>query len=47
MAIKKTEFYLSLWTSCEELRGGMNVSQMQELSTGKTRLPFDSFLLKN
>ncbi|MBV1883707.1 MAG: hypothetical protein KUG82_18860 [Pseudomonadales bacterium] len=25
MAIKKTELYSSLWTSCDEIRGGMDV----------------------
>jgi len=24
MAIKKSEFYSSLWASCDELRGGMD-----------------------
>ena len=27
MAIKKSELYSSLWTSCDELRGGMDASQ--------------------
>ena len=27
MAIKKSELYSSLWASCDELRGGMDVSQ--------------------
>lgn len=28
MAIKKTELYSSLWASCDELRGGMDASQI-------------------
>lgn len=27
MALKKSELYLSLWKSCDELRGGMDASQ--------------------
>ena len=27
MAIKKAELYSSLWSSCDELRGGMDASQ--------------------
>jgi type I restriction enzyme M protein len=27
MAIKKSELYRSLWSSCDELRGGMDASQ--------------------
>src|SRR5690606_7670830 len=27
MAVKKSELYSSLWTSCDELRGGMDASQ--------------------
>ena len=30
MAIKKTEFYSSLWTGCDELRGGMNATQYKD-----------------
>jgi len=30
MAIKKTELYSSLWASCNELRGGMDVSQYKD-----------------
>jgi len=30
MAIKKTELYSSLWTSCDELRGGMDASQYKD-----------------
>ncbi len=26
MAIKKSELYSSLWSSCDELRGGMDAS---------------------
>ena len=28
MAIKKSELYSSLWSSCDELRGGMDASQI-------------------
>jgi len=27
MALKKSELYSSLWSSCDELRGGMDASQ--------------------
>ncbi len=27
MGIKKSELYSSLWSSCDELRGGMDASQ--------------------
>ena len=30
MAIKKSELYSSLWKSCDELRGGMDVSQYKD-----------------
>lgn len=30
MAIKKTELYSSLWSSCDELRGGMDASQYND-----------------
>jgi type I restriction enzyme M protein len=30
MAIKKSELYFSLWQSCDELRGGMDVSQYKD-----------------
>jgi len=30
MAIKKSELYSSLWSSCDELRGGMDVSQYKD-----------------
>lgn len=30
MAIKKTELYSSLWSSCDELRGGMDASQYKD-----------------
>ena len=30
MAIKKTEFYSSLWTGYDKLRGGMNASQFKD-----------------
>ena len=30
MALKNTEFYSSLWASCDELRGGMDASQYQD-----------------
>src|SRR5213593_822086 len=30
MAIKKSELYVSLWKSCDELRGGMDASQYKD-----------------
>src|SRR3989338_9764251 len=30
MAIKKTELYSSLWSSCDGLRGGMDASQYKD-----------------
>ena len=30
MALKKSELYSSLWTSCDELRGGMDASQYKD-----------------
>lgn len=30
MAIKKTALYSSLWSSCDELRGGMDASQYKD-----------------
>jgi len=30
MAIKKSELYSSLWSGCDELRGGMDVSQYKD-----------------
>jgi type I restriction-modification system DNA methylase subunit len=30
MAIKKSQLYSSLWQSCDELRGGMDVSQYKD-----------------
>ncbi|HAT8315140.1 TPA: type I restriction-modification system subunit M [Legionella pneumophila] len=30
MAIKKSELYFSLWSSCDELRGGMDASQYKD-----------------
>ncbi|WP_367104229.1 type I restriction-modification system subunit M N-terminal domain-containing protein [uncultured Psychrobacter sp.] len=30
MALKKTEIYSTLWASCDELRGGMDVSQYKD-----------------
>jgi len=32
MAIKKTELYSSLWASCDELRGGMKVRPLVDMS---------------
>jgi type I restriction enzyme M protein len=33
MAIKKSELYSSLWSSCDELRGGMGASQCKDYRT--------------
>ena len=30
MALKKAELYSSLWSSCDELRGGMDASQYKD-----------------
>jgi type I restriction enzyme M protein len=30
MALKKSELYSSLWSSCDELRGGMDASQYRD-----------------
>ena len=30
MALKKSELYSSLWSSCNELRGGMDASQYKD-----------------
>ena len=30
MPIKKSELYSSLWSSCDELRGGMDASQYKD-----------------
>ena len=30
MALKKSELYSSLWSSCDELRGGMDTSQYKD-----------------
>jgi len=30
MALKKSELYASLWSSCDELRGGMDASQYKD-----------------
>lgn len=30
MALKKSELYSSLWSSCDELRGGMDASQYED-----------------
>ena len=30
MAIRKSELYRSLWSSCDELRGGMDASQYKD-----------------
>lgn len=30
MAVKKSELYTSLWSSCDELRGGMDASQYKD-----------------
>ena len=30
MAVKKTELYSSLWSSCDQLRGGMDASQYKD-----------------
>ena len=33
MALKKSELYSSLWSSCDELRGGMDASQYIAVGT--------------
>jgi type I restriction enzyme M protein len=30
VALKKSEFYSSIWSSCDELRGGMDASQYKD-----------------
>jgi type I restriction enzyme M protein len=30
MALKKSELYSSFWSSCDELRGGMDASQYKD-----------------
>jgi type I restriction enzyme M protein len=30
VALKKSELYSSLWSSCDELRGGMDASQYKD-----------------
>ena len=30
MALKKSQLYTSLWSSCDELRGGMDASQYKD-----------------
>ena len=35
MALKKSELYSSLWSSCDELRGGMDASQYKDWSVVK------------
>jgi type I restriction enzyme M protein len=30
MALKKSKLYSSLWSSCDELRGGMDASQYKD-----------------
>jgi len=35
MALKKSELYSSLWSSCDELRGGMEASQYKDWSVVK------------
>ncbi len=30
MALKKSQLYSSLWSSCDELRGGMDASQYKD-----------------
>lgn len=32
MAIKKSQLYSTLWKSCDELRGGMDMSQYKTIS---------------
>ena len=33
MALKKSQLYSSLWSSCDELRGGMDASQYKDSLT--------------
>ena len=35
MALKKSELYSSLWSSCDELRGGMDASQYKDIEDGE------------
>ena len=30
MVLKKSDLYISLWKSCDELRGGMDASQYKD-----------------
>lgn len=36
MAVKKSELYSTLWKCCDELRGGMDASQIQGLCVGNS-----------
>ena len=42
MAIKKSELYSSLWSSCDELRGGMDASQYKDYLLMKLFIKYDS-----
>ncbi len=42
MAIKKSELYASLWSSCDELRGGMDASQYKDYVLAMLFLKFVS-----
>jgi type I restriction-modification system DNA methylase subunit len=40
MAIKKSELYSSLWSSCDLLRGGMDASQYNAPYSGVTSVNY-------
>jgi len=47
MPIKKSELYSSLWSSCDELRGGMDASQYKDyilvllfIKYGRSTMPY-------
>jgi len=41
MAVKKSELYSSLWSSCDELRGSMDASQYTAEQIASTAPPVD------
>ena len=42
MALKKSQLYSSLWSSCDELRGGMDASQYKDVILGLVFLKYVS-----